>query len=72
MAAQPKKKLSRSRSRKRFSTKVFKPSRLMVCDSCKKPVVPHTVCESCGFYKDRQVLKVTEKVEIKKVETDER
>ena len=72
MAAQPKKKLSRSRSRKRFSTKTFRPTKLVVCTNCKKPVVPHTVCESCGFYKDVQVLKVTEKVEIKKVKKDER
>ncbi|OGY31571.1 MAG: 50S ribosomal protein L32 [Candidatus Woykebacteria bacterium RIFCSPLOWO2_01_FULL_41_12] len=72
MAAQPKKKLSRSRSRKRFSTKTFKPTKLGTCANCKKPVVPHTVCESCGFYKGKQVLKVAEKVEIKKVEKDER
>jgi len=72
MAAQPKKKLSRSRSRKRSSTKIFKGVNLAKCQNCKQLKIPHTICSTCGFYKGRQVIKKKETVKIKKVEENER
>lgn len=72
MAALPKKKLSKSRSRKRFSTKKYKPIKLVVCENCKKPVSPHTVCSHCGYYKGKQFIKEAEKIKIKKAEENER
>ncbi len=31
---------------------------LTICPKCKKPVLPHTVCKNCGFYKGREVINV--------------
>ncbi len=31
---------------------------LTQCPKCKKPVLPHTVCKNCGFYKGREVINV--------------
>jgi len=27
-----------------------------LCEQCKKPVLSHRACGSCGFYKGRQVV----------------
>ena len=32
--------------------------RLNVCPKCKKPVLSHTVCLNCGFYKGKEVINV--------------
>ena len=72
MAAQPKKKLSRSRSRKRSSTKIFKGVSLATCQNCKQYKIPHTVCSNCGFYRGKQVIAKKETIKIKKVEENER
>ena len=31
---------------------------LNVCPKCKKPVLSHTVCKNCGYYKGRQIIDV--------------
>lgn len=31
---------------------------LSVCPKCGKPVLPHTVCLNCGYYKEREVIDV--------------
>ena len=33
-------------------------SLLISCPKCKKPVLPHTVCKYCGFYKGKEVINV--------------
>jgi large subunit ribosomal protein L32 len=33
-----------------------------LCPKCKKPVLPHTVCLNCGFYKGTEVLDVLGKL----------
>ena len=38
--------------------KFIKPVRLSVCPKCKKPVLSHTVCLNCGFYKGNEVINV--------------
>jgi len=30
---------------------------LSVCPNCKEPKRPHRICQSCGFYDSRQVIK---------------
>ncbi len=32
--------------------------RLNVCPKCKKPVLSHTACLNCGFYKGKEVINV--------------
>ena len=31
------------------------------CPQCARPIVPHRVCPSCGYYRGRQVLVIAEK-----------
>ncbi len=38
------------------------PAVLATCQKCKKPVLPHTVCKNCGYYKGNQVIDVMAKL----------
>ncbi len=60
--AEPKQKLSRSRSRKRKGVQIFKAPNLTECPKCKSKILPHYVCPTCGTYKGRQVLEVKTKI----------
>lgn len=31
---------------------------LNVCPKCKKPILSHTVCKNCGYYKGAQIIDV--------------
>ncbi|MFP5310741.1 MAG: 50S ribosomal protein L32 [Actinomycetes bacterium] len=57
--AVPKRKLSRSRTRRRKAQwlKMSKPTNAS-CARCKTPIRPHTVCGTCGFYAGKQVVEV--------------
>jgi large subunit ribosomal protein L32 len=35
------------------------------CPKCGKPVLPHTVCLNCGFYKGKEMLNILAKLERK-------
>jgi len=35
---------------------------LSLCPKCKKPVLPHTVCWNCGYYKGVEVIDVLKKL----------
>jgi large subunit ribosomal protein L32 len=52
----PKRKRSKSRRDSRFANKGMKVKAINVCDQCNAAVVPHVVCQSCGFYKGVKVL----------------
>ncbi len=41
------------------------PVALTKCSKCGKPVVPHTVCNNCGYYKGVQVLDVLKRLDKK-------
>ena len=55
----PKEKLSRLRrdSRRANHDKLEKPM-LSTCSRCGAFKLPHRVCGSCGYYKNRQVIEV--------------
>ena len=36
------------------------------CAKCKKPVLPHHVCQFCGTYNGRAVIKIKSKLDKKK------
>lgn len=38
---------------------------LTKCPKCGKPVLPHTVCLNCGYYKGREVIDVLKKLDRK-------
>ena len=52
----PKRKRSRSRRDKRFANKGIKVKATTVCKQCTAPLVPHVLCQGCGFYKGRKII----------------
>jgi len=65
--AVPKKHKTRSGRNQRRSHDYLTASHLSVCQNCSFPAMPHEVCQNCGYYKGRQVLKIkTQKVKAKK------
>lgn len=59
--AVPKKKTSKSRTRKRNSanSKAAQVT-LVVCSHCKELTQPHIVCAKCGYYDGKEVIKQKE------------
>ncbi len=57
--AVPKKKKSKSKSRSHRAAawKLGAPAR-SICPRCGNAKLPHTVCPSCGWYKDRVAVDV--------------
>ncbi|MDO4742431.1 MAG: 50S ribosomal protein L32 [bacterium] len=57
--AVPKRKTSKARKNKRRSNvwKLVAPA-LVKCSRCGEYKRPHRVCSSCGYYNDREVVKV--------------
>lgn len=56
--AVPKRKVSRARRDKRRSSvwKLDAPT-LVKCPECGELKVPHRVCDNCGFYNGKEVIK---------------
>lgn len=64
--AVPKRRKSKSKIRMRRSHDAIGSPNLVVCKNCGVSVLPHQVCPSCGWYKDRVV--VSPKMKISKAE----
>lgn len=56
MAVVPKKKHSRGRRDRRRAQHKLRPIGLVECPRCHELRMPHRVCPSCGFYRDRVVV----------------
>jgi len=54
--AEPKKKLSRTRSGNRRSHDHLEKISVRICPKCKANILPHRVCQSCGYYKGEKIL----------------
>jgi len=52
----PKRKRSRSRRDKRFANKGIKVKAITICNNCQDPLIPHSACKNCGFYKGIKVM----------------
>ena len=63
--AEPKKRLTSTRSGKRRLHLKLKTKNLAVCPKCKSPSLPHRACPNCGFYKGQDLLKLEEKAKAK-------
>jgi large subunit ribosomal protein L32 len=61
MPQEPKKRHSRARQGKRRAAIKLSIRNTVLCSNCKAPVLPHTICKNCGFYKDREVVDVAKK-----------
>ncbi|MDK2919310.1 MAG: large subunit ribosomal protein [Candidatus Petromonas sp.] len=57
--AVPKRKTSKARRDKRRASNIKMTAPNVVdCPQCHEPKLPHRVCKSCGYYGDKEVLKV--------------
>ncbi len=62
--ALPKRKHSKSRSRKRRTHYKMSRPGLSTCQNCGEHKSPHRVCPSCGFYKGRTFVREQEQEEL--------
>lgn len=61
--AEPKYKLSRSRTRRRRSHLALTAPNVINCPNCGGPTLPHRVCGNCFTYKGRQIWSQDEEEE---------
>jgi large subunit ribosomal protein L32 len=45
---------------------------LTTCPKCNKPILSHTACKNCGYYKGREVIDVLSKLTKKEQKTKEK
>lgn len=59
--AVPRRRTSKTRKNKRRANHMkLKKTDLANCPQCKQPKLPHRVCIHCGFYKGREVIKMSQ------------
>lgn len=58
--AVPKRRKSKSKRDSRRATHSISAGVFNECTKCAAPKLPHNICGSCGWYKDRYVLEVVE------------
>lgn len=58
--AVPKRKMSKSRRDKRRANWKLEAPNIVACPQCHEPKLPHHVCEECGYYDGKQVIKTEE------------
>jgi large subunit ribosomal protein L32 len=56
----PKRRHSRARGRKRRTNWKLQKPNVVECPHCHEPRLPHQICPSCGWYKDREAVAITE------------
>lgn len=59
--AEPKKRMTSSRSGNRKSHDHLKKINLSICPKCKEPKLSHCVCNYCGTYKGEEIIKTEKK-----------
>ncbi|HYS03203.1 MAG TPA: 50S ribosomal protein L32 [Candidatus Eisenbacteria bacterium] len=55
--ALPKTRYSRARQGERRAHLAIKLPRLVECSQCHQLRRPHTICQNCGYYDGREVIK---------------
>jgi len=58
----PKQKHTKSRRNKRRLHIFLKAATLTKCPKCGQPILPHTICLNCGYYKGTEVVDVLKKL----------
>ena len=58
----PKQRHTKSRRNKRRMHLYLKERVLALCQKCGKKVLPHTVCQNCGYYQGREMIDVLKKL----------
>ena len=54
----PKRRTSKQIKRQRRAHWIIEAPKLVNCSQCHELTLPHHVCPSCGYYKDREVIAV--------------
>ncbi len=62
--AEPKKKMSKSRTRMRRAHDSLSAPGLSTCPQCGSSKQPHRVCPECGHYRGRQIFQVEKEDEV--------
>jgi len=70
--AVPRHSHTRSKVGKTRMHKYIKRVVLTLCPKCQKPVLSHTACKNCGFYKGKEVVNVLGKLTKKEKKTREK
>lgn len=66
--AEPKKRMTSTRSGSRQSQDRLKSKGLTSCSHCKMAKKSHTVCQNCGYYKGKKILSLDKKAKQKETE----
>ena len=69
--AEPKKRLTSTRSGGRQSHDALSAGALFSCSNCKQKIKPHTMCSNCGFYRGKKVTEIKEEKEQRSKEQEE-
>ena len=59
----PTQKRTKASKKRRASQFALNKANHMKCSNCEKPVMPHMVCDNCGFYKGKEVVKKKTKLD---------
>lgn len=58
----PKRRSSKQRGRQRRAANInLEAPNLVKCPQCHELIVSHRICPACGYYKNREVIKVKTK-----------
>lgn len=68
--AEPKKKLSKTRTRSRRHQLKINEVGIVYCNQCHAPMQRHHICKSCGTYKGKKIVDVEEKSESEPAEKE--
>ena len=60
--AVPKRKTSKSRKGKRRAHWKLAAPGMTRCSHCNQLKMPHSVCQNCGYYAGREVIKIEEEL----------
>jgi len=60
--AVPKQKQSKGRTKRRRAHQALKAPSMVKCSHCGKNIEPHKVCPFCGYWKDKEVVNVLDKL----------
>lgn len=62
----PTQRRTKSSKQQRASHFALKKMQLAKCPKCDQAILPHRVCNFCGFYKGKEVIKIKKKKTVAK------